>query len=178
MICSRHLEDGVGAPKGPGMRIGVIGPDTAGADPVDLTMAEEVGHLLGEHGATVVCGGLGGVMEAVCRGAAAHGATTVGLLPGRDDADANLHLTVALPTGVGELRNALIVTSSQAVISIGGSWGTLSEIALALRTGTPCVALRSWRITPHAEPATPAPLYVDTPAAAVAAALEAINAHP
>lgn len=163
--------------RGPGaVRIGVVGPDSDGATAEELQLAEEVGRLLAERGATVLCGGLGGVMEAACRAAVAHGGTTVGLLPGPDDSAANPYLTVALPTGIGELRNGLIVRASHAVISIGGSWGTLSEIALAVRTGTPCVALRSWQIVPHGRTAS-APVPVDTAAEAVTAAYAAIGAR-
>jgi uncharacterized protein (TIGR00725 family) len=83
-------------------------------------------------------------MAAVARGAATAGGTVVGLLPGTDRADANPHVTVALPTGLGELRNALLVRSSDVVVSVGGSWGTLSEVALAVRTGVPVIAIRGW----------------------------------
>ena len=155
------------------MRIGVIGPDTLHADAEDLRLAEHVGRLLGQAGATIVCGGTGGVMEAACRGAREHGATTVGLLPGWDAAYANPHVTVALPLGVGEMRNTLIVNASEAIISIGGSWGTLSEIALALRTGTPCVILRGWRIDTHGHDTEATPLPVDDPVTAVREAISA-----
>jgi hypothetical protein len=83
-------------------------------------------------------------MEHVCRGARGAGGTTVGLLPGDTRAEANDFLTVALPTGLGEIRNALIVRASDALIAIGGGWGTLSEIALAVRTGVPVFGLRTW----------------------------------
>jgi uncharacterized protein (TIGR00725 family) len=113
-----------------------------------LADAEEVGAELARSGAFLVCGGLGGVMEAASRGAAEHGGQTIGLLPGRHRADGNSYLSVTLPTGLGELRNALVVAVSDAVIAVGGSWGTLSEIALAMRTGKPTVVLGppSWRI--------------------------------
>jgi uncharacterized protein (TIGR00725 family) len=128
------------------MRIGVIGPGTPDAGSGDEQLAERVGELLARRGATLVCGGLGGVMAAACRGAQRAGGTTVGLLPGLDTDGANPYLTVALPTGLGELRNGLVVNASEAVICVGGSWGTLSEMALALRTGTPCVGLACWAV--------------------------------
>jgi uncharacterized protein (TIGR00725 family) len=90
-------------------------------------------------------------MEAVSEGAKQHGGCTVGLLPGNDRAEGNAYLTIALPTGLGELRNGLIVRAADVVIAVGGSWGTLSEIALAVRTGKPVIALNSWQLQPSAE---------------------------
>lgn len=106
--------------------------------------AEAVGRALGGAGALLVCGGRGGVMEAACRGAKAVGGITVGILPGSDRADANPHVDVALATGLGELRNGLIVRTADALIAIGGAFGTLSEVALALQAGKPVVGLGSW----------------------------------
>ena len=108
--------------------------------------AEAVGHGLAEAGAIVVCGGLGGVMEAACRGAREAGGTTVGILPGSDRADANAFVDIAIATGLGEARNALIVRAVDALVAVGGEYGTLSEIALALKGGTPVVGLGSWEI--------------------------------
>ena len=125
--------------------VGVVGP--SGAAPDELVDAEGLGRGLAERGHVVVCGGLGGVMSEVSRGAAGAGGTVVGLLPGLDRADANPFVTVAIPTGLGELRNALLVRTSDVVVSVGGSWGTLSEIALAVRTGVPVVAIGGWRTT-------------------------------
>lgn len=122
--------------------VGVVGPSQASAD--ELADAEALGRGLGERGHVVLCGGHGGVMEAVARGAAGVGGTVVGLLPGSSRDEANPYVTVAIPTGLGELRNALLVRSSDVVVSVGGSWGTLSEVALAVRTGVPVVALRGW----------------------------------
>lgn len=129
--------------------VGVVGPSDASSD--ERTAAEELGRALAERGHVVVCGGLGGVMAAVSRGAAAAGGTVVGLLPGTDRAEANPDVTVAIPTGLGELRNALLVRSSDVVVSVGGSWGTLSEVALAVRTGVPVVAINGWRMPAPAE---------------------------
>ena len=116
------------------------------ADARCLAAAEQVGRLLAEAGAIVVCGGLGGVMEAACRGAATAGGLTIGLLPGGDRADANGFVTIALATGLGEMRNALLVRCADAVIAIGGSAGTLSEIALAVRTGKAVIWLHGWPV--------------------------------
>ena len=109
--------------------------------PQESEWAGAVGRLIAERGAVLVCGGLGGVMAAAARGAKEAGGLTVGILPGTDPADANASIDIALATGMGEMRNALIVRAAQAVIAIGGGWGTLSEIALARRTDTPVVGL-------------------------------------
>lgn len=124
--------------------VAVIGPSKATTH--ELGLAERVGVLLARRGAVVLCGGLGGVMEAVCKGAVLHGGRTVGLLPGRDRSDGNSYLSITLPTGLGELRNGLVVASADAVISVGGSWGTLSEISLAMRTGKPTFVLGGWKV--------------------------------
>ena len=124
--------------------MGVVGP--AAATERQAGIALEVGRLLAEAGVTVVCGGLGGVMHAVCEGASTAGGVTIGLLPGDDRADANPYLSVSIPTGLGQLRNALIIRSSQAVIAIGGSWGTLNELAIARRAGVPTVVIDPWQI--------------------------------
>ena len=105
-----------------------------------------MGRLLAEHGAVLVCGGLGGTMEAACRGAKQAGGTTVGLLPGESRSDANRFVDVAIPTGLGEARNALVVRSADVVVAVGGGYGTLSEIALALRAGKRVVGLGTWEI--------------------------------
>ncbi|HEU5265040.1 MAG TPA: dethiobiotin synthetase [Jatrophihabitans sp.] len=125
--------------------VAVIGPaDATGAE---IAAAAEVGLLLGQGGAVVLTGGLGGVMAAATDAAAAAGAVTVALLPGRDRSDAPPSVSVAIPTGLGEMRNALLVRSADAVIAVGCSWGTLSEIALARRTGVPLVCLGGWTIS-------------------------------
>lgn len=120
-------------------RIAVIG--AGDADDADLERARKLGARLAEAGAVVICGGLGGVMEAAARGCVEGGGTTVGLLPGRDDSRANPWITLPLATGMGEARNALVVRSAEAVIAVGGSWGTLSEIALAKKMGVPVAIL-------------------------------------
>jgi hypothetical protein len=105
-----------------------------------------VGRLLAEAGAVVVCGGLGGVMEAACRGAAGAGGLTVGILPGDDRAQANAWVRVVIPTGLGELRNGLVVRAAESLIALGGEYGTLSEVALALKLGRPVVGLHTWEL--------------------------------
>lgn len=149
--------------------VAVIGPGT-GATGTDLAAAREAGRLLAEAGATVVCGGLGGVMAAVCEGAHLAGGCTVGILPGRRHGEGNEYLSVELPTGLGEMRNALVVAAADAVIAIGGSWGTLSEIAMAMRTGTPVFALGGWQA---GGPAGDLPRSVSSAAEAVTLALAA-----
>jgi uncharacterized protein (TIGR00725 family) len=121
-----------------------------------LIAAKEVGRLLAEAGAIVINGGMGGVAAAASEGAAAAGGVVVGLLPEGHRAGANQYLTVALPTGMGQGRNVLIVTAAQSVIAIGGGWGTLSEIAIAKRLGRPVVTLDSWPISGLESVATPA----------------------
>jgi uncharacterized protein (TIGR00725 family) len=121
-----------------------------------LAAAKEVGRLLAEAGVIVINGGLGGVSAAASEGASAAGGVVVGLLPDGHRAGANKFLTVALPTGMGQARNVLIVTAAQSVIAIGGGWGTLSEIAVAKRLGRPVVTLDSWPITGLESVASPA----------------------
>jgi uncharacterized protein (TIGR00725 family) len=132
-------------------QIAVIGPREA-SEP-ELAQAAEVGSLLAEAGATVVCGGLGGVMEAVSRAASESGADVIGILPGADPADANPHCTHVVATTTGIARNLAVVASADAVIAIGGSWGTLSEIAHARQLGRRVIALAGWKIEPARPPA-------------------------
>lgn len=132
----------------------MVGPDDPGATPEELTSAEAVGRGLAGAGAVVVCGGLGGVMAAACRGAAEAGGTSVGLLPGLDRTDANRWVTVAVPTGLGEGRNLLVVRAADAVVAVGGAYGTLSEIALALKAGIPVIGLGTWELSRHGQPDT------------------------
>lgn len=148
--------------------VAVVG---AGVAPPALSeVAEAVGRGLAANGAVVVCGGLGGVMEAACRGCRAAGGTSVGILPGVDRNDANDHVDVALATGMGEMRNALVVRSSDVVIALGGEYGTLSEIAFALKIGRPVVGYGTWDLA-RAGAAAAAIVRVDSAAEAVAAAL-------
>jgi len=142
--------------------IAVVGGSTCSA--VEAELAADVGRLVAEHGAILVCGGLSGVMEAACRGAKQAGGLTVGILPGDDPRDANPFVDVPLATGMGEMRNALVVRVAAGVVAIGGGWGTLSEIALARRLGKPVVGLHD------AFPGVDLPRVAD-PAAAVARVL-------
>lgn len=126
-----------------GAYVAVVGP---GEESPASAPAEAVGRELARRGAVVVCGGLGGAMAAACRGAASEGGASVGLLPGVDRAEANEWVTVAIPTGLGELRNGLVVRAADAVIAVAGGHGTLSEIGFALKTGRPVVGLGTWEI--------------------------------
>jgi len=116
------------------------------ATPSQLEAAREVGKLLARAGAVVINGGFGGVMGAASEGAAVEGGTVVGILPDSDRAEANTHLTIAIATGLGQARNAVLVTAADSVIAIGQGWGTLSEIALAQRLGRPVFALDTWDV--------------------------------
>ncbi|GGK65660.1 lysine decarboxylase [Planomonospora parontospora] len=127
------------------IQVSVCGPRDCTSE--DESNAREVGRLLAERGAVVICGGYTGVMAAVAAGARSAGGTVVGILSRADRQDANPDLSIVIPTGVGEARNGIIVNSADAVIVIGGSWGTLSELALAMRRGrTAVVQLGGWRI--------------------------------
>jgi uncharacterized protein (TIGR00725 family) len=125
--------------------VAVVGAGVAGEDLARA--AEDVGRGLGERGAVVLCGGLSGVMEAACRGCRAGGGTTVGILPGTDRRDANPFVDVALTTGMGEMRNALIVRAADVVVALGGEYGTLSEVAFALKIGRPVVGYETWELS-------------------------------
>jgi uncharacterized protein (TIGR00725 family) len=124
--------------------IAVVGASQATDD--DVADAQAVGRLLGAAGAVIVCGGRGGVMAAASRGAASVGGAVVGMLPGDDRSDANEWVSIAIPTGLGELRNGLIVRSVDAMVAVGGSYGTLSEVALGLQAGLKVYGLHTWDI--------------------------------
>ena len=124
--------------------IAVIG----GSEPSkeEAKIAEEVGRQLARRGATLVCGGLGGVMEAACRGAQSEGGVTIGILPGESRQAANPYVQIPIVTGIGYARNVAVVKSAQAVIAVGGSYGTLSEISHALQSGIPVIGLNTWSL--------------------------------
>jgi uncharacterized protein (TIGR00725 family) len=124
------------------MNISVIGDSSC--SPEEAKLAEVVGKLLAKKGVTLLCGGLGGVMEAACRGAKSAGGVTVGILPGQDPHTANPWVDIPIVTGIGEARNVAVVKSAQAVIAVGGRYGTLSEIAFALKSGIPVIGLNTW----------------------------------
>ena len=132
--------------------VAVVGTGDAADGSPEADAAEAVGRGLAEAGAVVVCGGLGGVMAAACRGASEAGGTTVGILPGSSRDGANPWVAVALPTGLGEARNALVVRAADVLVAVGGGYGTLSEIGLALRTDTPVVGFRTWELARAGEP--------------------------
>ena len=128
-----------------GVYIGVVG--SGAPSPEVAAIADEVGSAIARAGAILVCGGLGGVMEAACRGAKSAGGTTVAILPGTSRRDANAYVDVAILTGMGEMRNALLVRASDVVVAVGGEFGTLSEIAFALKTGVPVVGIATWELS-------------------------------
>ena len=134
--------------------IAVVGAGEASR--ADLASAEEVGAGLADLGAVVVTGGLGGVMEAACRGARSRRGHTLGILPGDDRDAANGWVEIAVATGMGELRNGLVVRASDALVAIGGGHGTLSEVALALKLGRPVVGLGTWAVHGVEDVSTPA----------------------
>jgi uncharacterized protein (TIGR00725 family) len=142
--------------------VAVVGPGEASA--AQAALAEAVGRGLAQRGAILLTGGHGGVMEAACRGAASADGVNVAILPGTDRSVANQWVDIALPTGLGQLRNGLIVRAADAIIAVGGAYGTLSEIAMALKTGVPVVGLDTWAIDGIE--------VVDSPPTAVSRALE------
>ena len=151
--------------------IAVIGGSqpTAG----EARLAEEVGRELARRGAVLVCGGLGGVMEAACRGASAEGGLTIGILPGDDCAAANPYVELPIVTGIGWARNMSVVKSARAVIAVGGSYGTLSEIGYALQSGIPVIGLNTWSLIRNGKKDSSIS-YVESPVEAVDKALSLI----
>ena len=123
--------------------VGVIGAGTC-PDPV-YQIARDVGHEIGKKGWILVCGGLGGVMEGAAKGCSEAGGMTVGILPGLEKESANPHIKITVPTGLGEGRNLLVVRASDVLVSIAGGYGTLSEIALALKANKPVIGLETWK---------------------------------
>jgi uncharacterized protein (TIGR00725 family) len=158
------------------MIIAVVGGDKASAGV--LALAEEVGRELAAQGCALVCGGRGGVMEAACRGARSRGGHTIGILPSADRRDSNDYVEFPVVTGLGSARNAIVALSGDAVIAIDGSYGTLSEIALALVFGKPVVTLASWTFSREGHEAPPLLRATDAKDAvgkAIAAAQAAAN---
>jgi uncharacterized protein (TIGR00725 family) len=151
-------------------QVAVCGP--ADCSDAERAAAYRIGELLAGRGAVVVCGGGGGVMAAVAQGARAGGGLVIGVLPGGTRDDASPDLSAVVVTNSGQARNAFIVWSADAVIAVGGSWGTLSEVALAMRRGgIPVVSLGGWQVLGANAQPVPGVTAVDTPEAAVAAAL-------
>ena len=131
-------------------QVAVVGPRDA--DIEQERAAYAVGAGLARAGILVVTGGLGGVMAAACRGAVEAGGATLGLLPGEDAEAANPWVTTVVPTGLGEARDVLVVRAAAALVAIGGGWGTLAEIALALRSRVPVLGVGSWELHPPPGP--------------------------
>jgi uncharacterized protein (TIGR00725 family) len=150
--------------------IAVVGPAEVDGD--TYALAVEVGRLIAQRGAVLVCGGHGGVMEAAARGATECQGVSVGILPGGDRSQANRYVTMVVATGLGELRNGLVVRTSDAVLAVGGSWGTLSEVAMAMRLGIPVVTLRSWSVIDAAGAGVAGLVEAASAAEAVSAAIE------
>lgn len=155
-----------------GRRVAVIGAGQCSAD--EAHSAEEIGRLLAEAGAVVLTGGRGGVMEAASRGANLAGGLTVGILPGDDASQANPWVGLPIVTGLGEARNAVLMRTAEAVIAVGGEYGTLSEIAFALKFGRPVIGIHTWRAVSRIE--VPLPVHeVEDAAAAVMTALSLLG---
>jgi uncharacterized protein (TIGR00725 family) len=154
------------------IRIGVMGAGEC--SPEVFAQAEQVGKLIAQRGAILICGGRGGVMEAAAKGAKATGGVTVGILPESDDSGANPYIDIPIVTGMGNGRNVINILSSQVIIAISGGYGTLSEIALALKTRTPVVALHSWNLSAHLRSLSADPLFFNAsgPEEAVLKAVE------
>jgi hypothetical protein len=154
--------------------IGVIGESDPPADVAAL--AEAIGAEIAAAGAVLVCGGLGGVMTAACRGAHVRGGITIGILPSSRSEDANPYVTYAIPTGLGHARNILVARTAQAIIAVGGRFGTLSEIAFAKIEGIPVIGLQTWELKREGMREDPIQ-HARDPKEAVAMALEAARSR-
>ena len=141
-----------------------------------VELAEEGGRELARRDIMVVCGGLSGIMEAVCRGAKSEGGTTIGILPGRAAAEANNYVDIPIVTSMGYSRNVIVVHTGQAVIAVGGAFGTLSEIAHALSDGIPVIGLKTWPLTANGDGVdiTASIIQAESPSDAVDKALAAV----
>jgi uncharacterized protein (TIGR00725 family) len=155
-----------------GLVVAVVGGGICSRE--EGALAEAVGRHLAEAGATLICGGMGGVMAAACRGAKSAGGLTVGVLPGHNATDANPHVDIPVVTGLGEARNVIIVRTASAVIAVGGEFGTLSEIAFALKLGRPVIGLGTWELAKEGRPSE-AIVRAQTAEEAVRLALSAIS---
>ena len=142
--------------------------------PQEAKLAEEVGRELAKHDVILVCGGLGGVMEAACKGASSRGGTTIGILPGDIRQTANSYVQIPIVTGLGHARNVVVVKSAQAVIAIGGSYGTLSEISHALQNSIPVIGLNTWSLSKNGRPDNSI-IPAQSPTEAVSKALNSIT---
>ena len=160
------------------MIIAVIGGSSP-TNPEHVRLAEEVGRELANRGVGLVCGGLSGIMEAACRGAKSAGGTTIGILPGRSSRDANSYVDIPIVTTMGFSRNVIVVHTGDAVIAIGGAFGTLSEIAHALGDSIPVVALNTWPLSRNGDgqPVDKAMMQASDPVDAVEKAIAAAEAR-
>jgi len=127
------------------LTIGVIGESET--TPERYEFAYSVGREIARRGCVLVCGGMGGVMEAACKGASKEGGLTVGIVPGASGGDANPYVDVPIVTGMGHGRNVIVARSSNAIVAVGGNYGTLSEIAFALKLGIPIVGFHTWEVS-------------------------------
>ena len=155
-----------------GPLIAVIGGSSA--TPEEAALAERVGRALAQAGALLICGGRGGVMEAACRGAQEAGGLTIGVLPGGERSEANPYVEIAIATGIGYARNAIITRSADGLIAVGGSYGTLSEIGLALGFDKPLVGLGTWEMAREGHADVPI-ARAETPEDAVEMILERVR---
>jgi uncharacterized protein (TIGR00725 family) len=160
------------SPRGGPPYVAVVGPNDATR--TELDQAEAIGEGLARAGAVLVCGGLGGVMHAAARGAEKAGGVSIGILPGDDRDPGSPHLTVAISTGMGETRNAIIVRTSDVIVAVSGEFGTLSEVAFALKLSKPVVGLGTWELSKRGRPVD-AITRVETSEEAVTEALLAVD---
>jgi uncharacterized protein (TIGR00725 family) len=154
------------------MFVAVVGGAQCSRD--EAKLAEAVGVELAKRKATLICGGLGGVMAAACKGARSAGGKTVGIVPGNTRDEANPYVDIPIVTGIGEARNVIVVNTAQAVIAIGGKFGTLSEIAYALRSKIPVVGLNTWTLSKNGR-LVKSIIAANTPKEAVEKAVAAIK---
>lgn len=155
--------------------VGVIG--STKADPDILRLAEDVGSEIAKRGAAVVCGGLGGVMEAVCRGARREGGLTIGIIPSDEKNDANPYVQIPIVTGMGMGRNVMLVKTADVIIAVGGEFGTLSEIAHALNIGKKVIGVRTWELEKARDRPIPNLIVASGPKQAVDIAMNSISAQ-
>ncbi len=155
--------------------VGVIG--STKAEPDVLKLAEDVGAEIAKRGAAVVCGGLSGVMEAVCRGARREGGLTIGIIPSDDRNDANPYVQIPIVTGMGMGRNVMLVKTADVIIAVGGEFGTLSEIAHALNIGKKVIGLRTWHLEKARDRPIPNLVVASDPKQAVDIAMASISAQ-
>jgi hypothetical protein len=161
--------------KGDLIKISVIGGSEANNEIYNL--AYEVGREIAKSGAVLICGGLGGTMEAVCKGAKKEGGLTIGILPTTNENDANKYVDIKIPSGIGYARNMIVVLSSHAVIAIDGSSGTLSEIAYALTFNKPVIGLKTWELHTYESRTLPDIIRARTAKEAVNLALKEAKAY-